>query len=243
MTGRRFETSRRVRLADADPSGRLRLDALARFLQDIGNDDTADALARLRSARAGHDAAAPWVTRRTTIEVDSWPRIGERLEVTTWCGGIGSHFAERRTTLRSATGTVEAAATWVHVDVASGRPARLPQWFHDTYAAAAAGRRITARLRHSAPSPSAETQPWPIRWTDLDVVGHVNNASYWEAVEEVCHQRGLVPSFAEVEYAGGIDPGDDVSLLSVGATPPGIESACAIWLVVGGSVRGSAVVR
>lgn len=223
--GRRFETSRRVRLADADPTGRLRLDALARFLQDIGNDDTAD---------AGHDAATPWVTRRTTVEVDAWPRIGERLEVTTWCGGMGSHFAERRTTLRSPTGTIEVAATWVHVDEAMGRPARLPQWFHDTYAEAAAGRKITARLTHGAPPEGAATQPWPIRWSDLDVVGHVNNAAYWEAVEEVCHQRALVPAFAEVEYAGGIDPGDDVALVTAGA---------AMWLVVDGTVRGSAVVR
>ncbi|HEX4905562.1 MAG TPA: acyl-ACP thioesterase domain-containing protein [Acidimicrobiales bacterium] len=222
---RRFETSRRVRLADADPTGRLRLDALARFLQDIGNDDTAD---------AGHDAATPWVTRRTTITVDAWPRIGERLEVTTWCGGIGSHFAERRTTLRAPSGTIEAAATWVHVDEVTGRPQRLPQWFHDTYASAAEGRKITARLNHGAPPADAVSQPWPIRWADLDVIGHVNNAAYWEAVEEVCHQRGLVPTFAEVEYAGGIDPGDEVQLLTAGD---------AVWLVVDGTVRGSALVR
>ncbi|MEA3018681.1 MAG: hypothetical protein QOI47_205, partial [Actinomycetota bacterium] len=56
-----------MRLADADPTERLRLDALARFLQDVGNDDTAD---------AGHDTATPWVARRTTVEADGWPRIG-----------------------------------------------------------------------------------------------------------------------------------------------------------------------
>jgi acyl-ACP thioesterase len=224
--GRRFETSRRVRLADADPSGRLRLDALARFLQDIGNDDTAD---------AGHDASTPWVTRRTTVRADAWPRIGERLEVTTWCGGIGSHFAERRTTLRSPTATVEVAATWVHVDEATGRPARLPEWFLDTYGEAADGRRITARLAHGSPPDDAATQPWPVRWADLDVVGHMNNAAYWEAVEEVCHQHALVPTFAEVEYAAGIDAGDDVVLHTVGS--------CALWLVVDGTVRASAVVE
>jgi acyl-ACP thioesterase len=223
--GRRFHTSRRVRLADADPTGRLRLDALARFLQDIGNDDTAD---------AGHDATTPWVTRRTTVAVDRWPVIGERLEVTTWCGGLGSHFAERRTDLVSPTGRIEVAATWVHVDDATGRPARLPQWFHDTYATAAEGRRITARLQHPPVAGDASVQPWPLRWADLDVVGHVNNAAYWEAVEEVAHQRGVVPTFAEVEYAGGIDAGDAVELHTSGDH---------LWLVVAGTVRGSAVVR
>ena len=40
--GRVFRSGRRVRLSDADPTGRLRLDACARYLQDVGNDDTAD---------------------------------------------------------------------------------------------------------------------------------------------------------------------------------------------------------
>lgn len=225
MSKRRYETTRRVRLADADPSGRLRLDALARFLQDIGNDDTAD---------AGHDSSMPWVTRRTTVEVDAWPHIGERLDITTWCGGIGSHFAERRTTLRSPTGTVEVAATWVHVDERTGRPARLPAWFLATYGESAGGRKITARLEHGPPPADATTEPWPLRYTDLDVLGHMNNAAYWEAVEEVCHQRGLAPTFAEVEYAAGIDPGDDVVLRTSGD---------ALWLVVDDVVRGSSVVR
>lgn len=225
MAGRRFETSRRVRLADAAPDGRLRLDALARFLQDVGNDDTAD---------AGH-GTSPWITRKTTITAEGWPTIGERLEITTWCGGLGTHYAERRTDLVSPTARLSAAATWVHVDDVTGRPARLPKWFHDTYASAAEGRVIKARLQHAPPPPDGTaTQPWPLRFADLDVVGHVNNAAYWEAVEEVCHQRGLVPSFAEVEYAGGIDAGDEVVLHSLGD---------AIWLVVDGTVRGSALVR
>jgi len=41
--GRVFEGVRKVRLADVSPAGRLRLDATARFLQDLSADDTADA--------------------------------------------------------------------------------------------------------------------------------------------------------------------------------------------------------
>ncbi|MFM9132658.1 MAG: hypothetical protein ACKORY_08070, partial [Actinomycetota bacterium] len=42
-TGRTFTARRRVRLGDATPKGRLRLDATARYLQDVSNDDTRDA--------------------------------------------------------------------------------------------------------------------------------------------------------------------------------------------------------
>ena len=37
-----FETSRLVRLGDADEHGRLRLDALARHLQDVATDHSVD---------------------------------------------------------------------------------------------------------------------------------------------------------------------------------------------------------
>jgi hypothetical protein len=37
--GRVYAGRRRIRLADTDASGRLRLDAIARFLQDLAIDD------------------------------------------------------------------------------------------------------------------------------------------------------------------------------------------------------------
>ena len=225
-SGRRFETTRRVRLADAEPSGRLRLDALARFLQDVGNDDTAD---------AGFDTATPWIARRTAVRATDggWPRIGERLEITTWCGGTGSHWAERRTRLVSPTATVDVAATWVHIDEASGRPQRLPRWFEETYAPAAQGRTISARLRFDAPPPDAVAWSWPLRWADLDVLGHVNNAATWEVVEEACRRRGLVPTEVVLEYGAAIEIDDDVVVH---------ESGAVVWLVVDGAVRARASV-
>ena len=105
--GRVYETSRRVRVADADDRGRLRLDAVARFVQDVGNDDVAD---------AGLDPTVPWVVRRSEVEVDGWPQLGERLEVATWCGGTGSRWAERRVSFRSSSGVLDVATLVVHLD-------------------------------------------------------------------------------------------------------------------------------
>ena len=113
-----FEGARRVRLADVSPAGRLRLDAAARFLQDLSADDTADA--------ALPDAEA-WVVRKTVIEVAAFPRYLEPLELATWCSGTGSHWAERRISIRGERGgAIEAATTWVHIDLASGPPVADP---------------------------------------------------------------------------------------------------------------------
>ena len=75
-------------LADCAPSGRMRLDALACWLQDVAYADVQD---------AGMDEAAVWVVRRTRIRVNRFPRFGERFDLTTFCSGLGRMWAERRT--------------------------------------------------------------------------------------------------------------------------------------------------
>jgi len=226
--GRRFVATRRVRMGDADRAGRVRLDALARLLQDVGNDDFAD---------AGLDARSPWVTRRTVVAGAPWPRIGEQIEFTTFCGGIGSRWAERRSSIAGDRGgRVEAAALWVFVDAASGRPCRLPPWFLDTYGEAAAGRTVRARLRSGGPPPSAAGRPWPLRSTDYDVLGHVNNAATWSAIEDECARLDSVPRVAELEYRAPMEPDEDVMLHSVRAR----DGHLGMWLTVDGAVRAAA---
>src|SRR5688500_10680451 len=78
--GRRFGTTRRVRLGDASPGGRLRLDAMARYLQDVANDDAHD---------SGIANPGGWVVRRTTIDVRAEVAFRELVEVTTFCSAIG----------------------------------------------------------------------------------------------------------------------------------------------------------
>jgi acyl-ACP thioesterase len=229
-SGRCFRSTRRVRLADADPERRLRLDALARLLQDLGNDDMAD---------AGLDPSSPWVARRTVVEARRWPRLGERLVLETWCGGLGPRWAERRTSVTSdgSDASVEVASLWVHLGPGD-RPAPLPASFVDAYGEAAGDRTVSARLRHRAtPGPGATARPWALRSADLDVLEHVNNAATWQAVEDELWRRRLVPARAELEYRDALDPGDEVVLRSEGDV-----DGLRVWLTVGDEVRASAVV-
>jgi acyl-ACP thioesterase len=223
-TGRIYETSRTVRISDADPTGRLRLDAIARFVHDVGNDDVAD---------AGLDPNIPWVVRRSEVEVTAWPSLGERLAVATWCGGTGSRWAERRVSFESATGRIDVATLVIHLDRATGRPAKLPAWFDETYAEAAQGRTLTTRLVLPDPPEGAASRPWAVRWTDLDVMGHVNNAVVWAAIEEECHRRGVLPADAVVEWGGALEADDAVDLVADGT---------GIWLCVDGAARVAAEV-
>jgi acyl-ACP thioesterase len=208
-TGRRFTTHLRVRLGDVAPTGRLRLDALARYLQDVSNDDT-------RDAALANELA--WVVRRTAVTVTQFPVFGEELTLTTFCSGIGARWAERRVALTgTAGGIVDAATLWIQLDPATGRPLAIGQDFLALFAEAAGGRKVRPTLiHHDPPQPDASqaapgggivtTAQWPVRYTDLDLIGHMNNANYWAVVEEhlgnrETPQRPLgVPMRASMEF-------------------------------------------
>ena len=115
-------------------------------------------------------------------------------------------------------GAIEAATTWVHFDAASGRPSRIPAGFDEIYGEAAGGRKVKARLDHPDP-PDGELDgfAWPLRFTDFDVLGHVNNAACWQIVEEALSSRRdlRAPLVAEVQHRTAIERGATVEVAAV----------------------------
>jgi acyl-ACP thioesterase len=239
--GRVFRGSRRVHLGDVDAQGSLRLEALARFLQDVATDDADDA--DLSEARG------VWVLRSSDLEVATTPVYHEVVELATFCSGTGPRWAERRTRLDGDRGArVESAGLWVFIDREQGRPLPLDDDFHDRYGESAGGRRVRGRLLHGAPPADASRRPWPLRTSDFDVLDHVNNARSLEAVEDELVRRlpDRAVVRARIEYRGTLERGDDVVLVSTvtGASIEGHDEGdvLAVWLVVDGDTRVSATV-
>ena len=199
--GRVFRHPVAAGLGDAAPSGRLRLDAIARWLQDAALADVVD---------SGLDGGGVWVLRRLRLVVGRFPRFGEALEVATFCSGTGALVAERRSTvLAGGEPVVEAVALWVHLDPDGAHPRPLPEGFEAVYGVAAAERRVRARLRHpAAPPDGADGRPWRFRAADLDLAGHVNNAVYWQVLEEELVPADPPGADAEIEYRAAGGPGE-----------------------------------
>ena len=204
-SGRLFTATRRVRLGDASPGGRLRLDSCVRYLQDVANDDSRD---------AGSPNPTAWVARRTVLRVERFPEYLDMLTMHTWCGGLGPRWAERRTSIvldGSATGArIEAATLWVHVDMETMKQVSVPVDFAEQFGEAAAGRAISARLHlPTRPGPATvHTTVWPLRFVDFDVLGHMNNAVYWSIVEEQLARvrRVRAPLTVTLDHHDAIDP-------------------------------------
>lgn len=223
---RRFTTSRKVRLGDVDRHGRLRLDSIARYLQDVANDDAVD---------AGEPPSQPWVVRRVALRFEGWPQLHDHVEATTWCSGFGARWAERSTTLVTETSRVEAVTLWVYVDPKTLMPARLPERFFAIWGAEGLPK-VRGRLTHGDPDGAVAWRPWPLRATDHDILDHMNNAAYWEPVEEAFAERRRDIVGAELEYRVPITPDQAVSL---GTTDDG-----RLWLCgPHGGVHATALVR
>jgi acyl-ACP thioesterase len=227
--GRVFTAEYQVRLGDSTPTGRARFDALARYLQDVAEDDAND---------AGWPKSIGWLLRRCSIDVRQFPVLGESVRFETFCSATAPRWAERTTTMTGDGGAaVQASAVWISVDASSGRPTRLGEVFERVYAPSAEGRRASARL--SLPPPAthvlAEARSWQLRSSDLDVWGHVNNAISWVAMEDELSLSDWLPRRAEVEYNDAITRGDTVRLARA-PTDRGLD----VWLVTAGRVVTSA---
>lgn len=196
-------------IADADGSGRCRLDAIARWLQDIAYVDLVD---------AGFEGEGAWIVRRTRIRVTTFPRFGDQISLRTWCSGIGRFSAERRTSIRGEGAEVETVALWICLDPGRGRPMRFPREFISIYEESAGGRDANVRLRHPDPPEGAARSVWTFRASEMDPAGHVNNTHYWTPLEEEL-AAGPEPERidVEIEFRDPAMPGE-VALLRDGSS-------------------------
>jgi len=229
--GRIFRATRRIRLSDRAEDGRLRLDSVARYLQDVAMDDVDE---------TGWGAPDHlWVMRHIRIEVVTAPIEDDYVELATWCSGTASVAAGRRMSLVGDNGgRIELDSAWVHLGPDT-RPARIKDF--EQYAEAAGGRVVSTRLELPVPETEATRTTWPLRATDIDVLGHVNNAAYWQAIEQQLLDGGpnpRLPLRARMDHRHAVDLDDKVDLAEV------VEAGrLALAFCVGGVARAVASIE
>ncbi|MDO3649177.1 acyl-[acyl-carrier-protein] thioesterase [Nocardia mangyaensis] len=232
---RAFAASWPVRLGDTDGQDRLRLDAVARYLQDIGFDHL--------DAVTDGDTHQAWIVRRTVIDVYEPIVFGDRVQLRRWADALSNRWCDMRIQLRGERGgRIEAAAFLIHIDPSTGRPARMSDAFMAPMLATTTEHRLRWRAALTElDDTEIETAPFPLRVADVDRLGHVNNAVYWEAVEETlaAHpDRYELPYRAIVEHVGPVKIGDKVALRTA-LCPGGLR----LQLDVDGSARAFAAVQ
>jgi len=115
-------------------------------------------------------------------------------------------------------GLIETEMFLIHVDIEAGRPARMTDRFMAPMLAATDQHRLRWRpALEESTGVDADLRPFPLRVTDVDRYGHVNNAVHWEAVEEALARfpdAPAAPYRVILEHAGPVMAGDEVQIRS-----------------------------
>ncbi|MDQ2626223.1 MAG: thioesterase, partial [Actinomycetota bacterium] len=118
-----FDRQWPLRVADIDRGGRLRMDAAARHIQDIGQD-------QLREG--GYQETHPlWIVRRTMMDVIAPVEFQDMLRVRRWCSGTSNRWCEMRVRIdgKRSGGLVESEAFWININRETQGPARISDDF------------------------------------------------------------------------------------------------------------------
>lgn len=208
----------RVRFDECGADGLLRSGGYLRVMQDL-------AWRHSEAMGFGRDwyreLRLAWLVRFADLRIEGEARAGDTLHVTTRVTGWRRVWARRETTA-SVGGTPTARATidWVLID-GRGRPARVPRDIAE---------RLTqgvptfqpARLASPEPPADAAVRTWAVSIRDLDPMGHVNNATYLDVLDEtIAATTGAIagprpPVRYRVEYLRPALPGHAVSIVRWG---------------------------
>ncbi len=174
--GHVYDTEVRVRHDDLDAFGRVFSSAWLRHLAQVAIDASTD---------AGFDAAwyraagARWLVRRTTFSTARVVRADAALRVRTWVEDFRRVRSRRRYEVADAGRPVlDAVTDWVFVDIASGRPRRVPAEMERRFGLPADAGAPRTPWRAPDPPPAPGRSTYRVRWSELDALGHMNNAAY-----------------------------------------------------------------
>ncbi|CAM2991891.1 hypothetical protein BST27_07760 [Mycobacterium intermedium] len=233
-TGYIFQTGWRVATSDIDEHMRLRLDGVARYIQEAGAEHLADAgLAEIHPH---------WIVLRTVIDVIRPIELPSDITFRRWCAALSTRWCNMRVQLQGSDGgRIETEGFWLCVNKDTLTPSRLTDDCIARFGSTTDNHRLKWRPWLTEPVQNGTVTSFPLRRTDIDPMEHVNNTIYWHGVHEILGQLTELerpPYRAVLEYRSPIKHGETVTIHSERA-----GDAVRIHFVVDDDVRTAALVR
>jgi acyl-ACP thioesterase len=200
-----FKESFRVRSFEIDGHRRALLKTLTNYLQETAIRHAIE----LKVARGQMEEHLTWMLSRLRLEMKRWPHWGDEVEVRTWPSGLKGLFALRDFELK---GWGVATSGWVVVDVHKRRPVRVPEAVK-ALRPENPERALVGFETLPAPEPVQYAASFAVRWTECDMNGHANQASYVGWAVDVLPDEFLAahrPTSLEIEFRAEARPGDVV---------------------------------
>lgn len=211
-----FDREWPLRVGDIDRTGRLRLDAAARHIQDIGQD-------QLREM--GFEETHPlWIVRRTMVDLIRPIEFQDMLRMRRWCSGTSNRWCEMRVRIDGRNGgLIESEAFWININRETQMPSRISDDFLEGLHKTTSVDRLRWKgyLKPFSRDEASEIHEFPVRVTDIDLFDHMNNSVYWSVIEDylASHPELLsgIPERAlrvTIEHEAPVALGDKLEILS-----------------------------
>lgn len=173
-----YRMDAKVRYSESDESAMMTIDALINYLQDCCCFQSEE-LDRGVDYLAEHRVA--WVLGGWEIEVNRMPGFTEEIQITTWPTDFKGILAYRNFEVRSRQEVlIQVNSTWIFMDMAAGRPIRIPKEVADVYELEAP-LEVPRPPKHM-PVPDEEhlvrQEPVVVQRQHLDTNHHMNNGQY-----------------------------------------------------------------
>jgi acyl-ACP thioesterase len=197
---------------EVDAHGRMPLPNLGKFMQET-------AYNHANHLGFGYEHLKKqglfWVLSRLLITINKYPHWGDKIRVRTWPSGVEGLFAYRDFKVLDSNGEIIGAAgsAWLILDTEKHRPQRQELLKERTtlFSTERALDRRPAKI--TSLTEPATGVPFNVRFSDLDLYDHVNNAKYMQWIvdsypEDILRQHEIT-SF-EINFVAETKMGDEV---------------------------------
>lgn len=207
-----FDREWPLRVGDIDRVGRLRFDAAARHIQDIGSD-------HLREL--GFEETHPlWIVRRTMIDLIRPIEFQDMLRMRRWCSGTSNRWCEMRVRIDGRKGgLMESEAFWININRETQGPARISDDFLSGLRRTTDEARLRWKsyLKAGSREDAAEIREYPVRVSDIDLFDHMNNSVYWTVIEDYLYSHPELlekPLRVTIEHDAAVALGEKLEIVS-----------------------------
>ncbi len=208
---------------DVDQAGRLTLAAAYNYFQEVAGNHAAALGVGAEYMQAN---GIVWILSRMSAVLDTRPLAGSRVTVRTWPRGTDRLFAVRDYEMRDATGAMvgRGRSGWLVVDTQSFRPRRPDA----VVAGLPKNEDLDSMPDGALAVPTTEglvkVASRAVAYSDLDVIGHMNNARYVQWIQDTMDPEALASASGlrlDINYLAEMRPGPAAAILSRALEPSG----------------------
>ena len=208
-----YKMEGRIRYSECGTDNQIKLPAIINYFQDCTTQNSEE-------IGVGHDYLVErkraWILNSWQLEIMRRPKVGERIEVSTWATGFKGVFGPRDFSMKTSEGEefARAHSLWVYIDTETGRPVKPTEEEIAVYEVGEPILMEEVSRKIKVPEGAIEVDTFAVHKYHIDTNAHVNNSKYIELACEALPEDFEVKKL-RVEYKKAAVLGDRMVLKRV----------------------------